>query len=153
MALINFVNNSEPYLNAENLNNNFNECFNIIETGTNNNGNYVKFSDGTMICSAFLDKTRFLNSSNTYSTAQNINIYRSNSPQITFPQQFIDNNIILNITPSTSTNGTRISWSRYYNITKSNVEIQLLGLEPYIENGVAYTNLLGVSYIAIGKWK
>ena len=55
MEKINFVNNSEPYLSAENLNtmqDNIETAINgIVESGSNENGSYVKYSDGTMICS------------------------------------------------------------------------------------------------------
>ena len=41
-------------ITAENLNHNFNELNNkigeVVESGSNNYGNYIKFSDGTMIC-------------------------------------------------------------------------------------------------------
>lgn len=37
-------------INATNLNNNFTECNNIVASGANTNGYYVKYSDGTMIC-------------------------------------------------------------------------------------------------------
>ena len=50
MALVEFQNNQAPYINADNLNNNFTECNNIIESGSNANGNYVKYSDGTVVC-------------------------------------------------------------------------------------------------------
>ena len=52
MALIEFKNlpDTTTPITAENLNNNFNECNNIVESGSNANGNYIKYSDGTMIC-------------------------------------------------------------------------------------------------------
>lgn len=51
MALITFQNlpNTTTPVNATNLNNNFTECFNIIASGSNANGSYLKFSDGTLI--------------------------------------------------------------------------------------------------------
>lgn len=55
MTLIEFKNlpNTTTPLKAENLNNNFNS---IVESGSNENGNWVKFSDGTMICEATIIK-------------------------------------------------------------------------------------------------
>lgn len=63
MALIVFKDfpSMETPLNAENLNNNFNELntqiAGIIESGSNENGEYVKFSDGTMIQSMKVSTT------------------------------------------------------------------------------------------------
>ena len=57
MALVTFVDDNPPYLNAQNLNNNFTQCNNIVESGSNANGEYIKFSDGTMICSKTISDT------------------------------------------------------------------------------------------------
>lgn len=57
MALVTFVDDSVPYLNAQNLNNNFTQCNNIVDSGSNANGEYIKFSDGTMICSKTISDT------------------------------------------------------------------------------------------------
>lgn len=54
MALVTFVDDQAPYLNAQNLNNNFNECKEIVDSGTitdtNKVDNYIKYKNGTMIC-------------------------------------------------------------------------------------------------------
>lgn len=54
MEKINFVNGTAPALNATNLNqmqDNIENAVNgIIESGSNSNGEYIKFADGTMIC-------------------------------------------------------------------------------------------------------
>lgn len=67
MALVEFVNDSAPYLNAENLNNNFNELDgkidDVVESGSNANGNYVKYADGTMICTKKVDINTIISSS------------------------------------------------------------------------------------------
>ena len=49
MSLIEFQDypSTETPLNAENLNYNFSH---IVESGSNDNGNWVKYSDGTMLC-------------------------------------------------------------------------------------------------------
>lgn len=67
MALIEFKDypSTDAPINAENLNNNFNELETnletnsealntkldeLIETGNNENGNWIKYGDGTMVC-------------------------------------------------------------------------------------------------------
>ena len=55
MEKINFVNGQSPYISATNLNNlqdNVENAINelIIESGSNDNGSWTKWSDGTMIC-------------------------------------------------------------------------------------------------------
>lgn len=54
MDKIDFVNKGQPAVNDTNLNlmqdNIENAISNVVEKGTNTNGTYIKFSDGTMIC-------------------------------------------------------------------------------------------------------
>ena len=55
MNKINFVNNGQPAINDTNLNQmqtNIENAINaiMVESGSNTNGSYIKFSDGTMIC-------------------------------------------------------------------------------------------------------
>lgn len=54
MEKINFINNQAPALNATNLNQlqtNIENAINgVVESGSNDNGSWVKYSDGTMIC-------------------------------------------------------------------------------------------------------
>lgn len=158
MEKINFINNSEPDISAENLNlmqTNIENAINgILESGTNDNGSWIKFNDGTMICRITLSKEKFLNSTSLSTTVQGINIYRSNVVNWNFPVSFVNTDIQINITTNTLSNGTRFAFGRVNSIlTKSLVEIQLLGLEDFTENAVGYTNLNKVYVMAIGKWK
>lgn len=54
MEKINFINNQAPALNATNLNqmqDNIENAINgVVESGSNENGDWVKYMDGTMIC-------------------------------------------------------------------------------------------------------
>ena len=54
MEKINFINNQAPALNATNLNqlqtNIENAINSVVESGSNDNGSWIKYSDGTMIC-------------------------------------------------------------------------------------------------------
>lgn len=126
----------------------------IVESGSNDNGSWVKYSDGTMICRTTLSKEKFLNSETLSTSVQGISIYRSAAPVWNFPISFIDANIQISITTATLFNGSRLAFGRVNgNLTKSLVEIQLLGLEDFTANKLGYTNLNKVYIIAIGRWK
>ena len=125
-----------------------------IETITNENGIAIKYPDGTMICRTTLSKEKFLNSETLSISVQGITIYRSAAPVWNFPVSFIDANIQISITTDTSFSGSRLAFGRVNgNLTKSSVEIQLLGLEDFTANKLGYTNLNKVYIIAIGRWK
>ena len=87
MALVTFVNDSAPYLNADNLNNNFTECNNIIDSGSNANGSYIKFSDGTLMQWGEATKTI------TSTTALASGGYRSAGFDFSFPIEFYNTSI------------------------------------------------------------
>lgn len=125
----------------------------MIETITNSNGTAVKFSDGTMICRKKIAKENFLVTEDLYNTAQNIKIYRSNLFIWNFPAKFINYDITINVNISTGINGTRLNIPRIADLYISNVTIQLLSIEQFTENGLAYKDLNNVHVIAIGRWK
>lgn len=125
-----------------------------IETITNENGTAIKFPDGTMICRTTLSKEKFLNSETLSTNVQGISIYRSSAPVWSFPVSFADANIQISITTGTLFSGSRLAFGRVNgNLTKSSVEIQLLGLEDFTANATGYTNLNKVYVTAIGRWK
>ena len=124
------------------------------ETITNENGTAIKFPDGTMICRTTLSKEKFLNSETLSTNVQGISIYRSSAPVWNFPISFADANIQISITTGTLFSGSRLAFRRLNgNLTKSSVEIQLLGLEDFTANATGYTNLNKVYVTAIGRWK
>lgn len=125
----------------------------MIETITNENGTAVKFSDGTMICRKKIDKENFLATEEFYNTAQNIKIYRSNLFIWNFPAKFINSDITINVNISTGINNTRFNIPRTADLYSSSVTIQLLSIEQFTENGLAYKDLNNVHVIAIGRWK
>lgn len=49
--------------------------------------------------------------------------------------------------------GCRWIGTRIHNIYKNNIQLQLLGLEDFIESANGYTNLNYISAIVIGRWK
>ena len=137
MALVEFVNNSPPYLNADNLNNNFTECNNIIDSGSNANGSYMKFNDGTLIqrgggqCPANVAYV-----------------------EVTYPIPFIDTNYTI-IANHKYTGG-----SGYGGSTQNNNIV--VSQAWHNDAGYIYSNLpdltvatypRNVQYIAIGRWK
>lgn len=125
----------------------------IAETITNENGTAIKFSDGTMICRHTIPKEEFMVISDLNAVAQGINIYRSNNPKWNFPVLFIDENVQVQANVNNSTIGTRLTFVRLANISRALIEIQLLGLESFVETGDAYKNLKEIYITAIGRWK
>lgn len=146
-------------LSAEKLNqmqDNIEEAINeIIDSGSNDNGSYVKFSDGTMICRKTIPKENFLTTQTNVTAVQGISIYRSGAYLWNFPVAFIDTDIQINVQTVTLLNGTRFAQGRINggSVTKTGVQIQVLGLEGFLENEVGYTNLSAVQVTAFGKWK
>jgi hypothetical protein len=128
----------------------------IIDTGSNANGTWIRFDDGTMECYHTLPKAGFLIGATASTTVQGIIWYRSNVVNWLYPIPFIasDNNV--QITPRTGSVGARFASTRYSNTGETNAQtgqIQLVGVEDYIAAGVGYTNLTDVKIRAIGRWK
>ena len=124
-------------INAENLNENFEECNNIVESGSNNSGKYIKFSDGTMICWNRITST-------SSSTSQSNGIYYCPFT-MAFPQEFIE-------TPTVIPSLTQIAglyFTSLGNNQPSTTQVQLRSLSMSAFTNVQFT----YSYIAIGKWK
>lgn len=130
--------------------------YGVIHSGSNANGTYVQFDDGTQMCWHTLPKTSFLSGASTFATAQAINWYRSAAPAWTYPVAFFSANAKVFVTPRTGTTGTRLAWVRYTNTGETNAQsgqIQLIGVEDWITGGVAYDNLIDVQVFAVGRWK
>ena len=137
MALIEFENNSAPYINADNLNNNFTECNNIVESGSNANGKYVKYSDGTMICynEVIMD------------TKNSDYLYQYK--EWTFPQAFYSSPLVL-VTPMDWTTYRVSTQAENASTTIVRIMLQYVNMDG---TAVEYTNYCHASAIAIGKWK
>ena len=92
MEKINFVNNQAPAISASSLNQlqtNVESAINgVVESGSNDNGYWVKYSDGTMECygTKSYESTAFAATGNVY--------YRDLSG-VTFPVPFKENEIIV----------------------------------------------------------
>jgi len=121
----------------------------IRETGSNVNGSYIKFDDGTMVCYTKLpitsDDIRIIQGS----------VYVSyDIKSVTFPATFIDTNTIImgNIhTPSTHASGVAYKCSAWFS-TKDAPTVS--GYKYVIVSPLSNTNLpVGVMVTAIGRWK
>ena len=112
----------------------------IIESGSNENGNWIKFNDGTMICSSEIRReVTFVQSGNSYTG--------ETTTAISFPQVFIGK-------PSVAIN-TQHSEDYYscavYGVIINKTSITKITFLRTSSPGAAVE--IPFSYIAIGKWK
>ena len=108
----------------------------IIETGENANGSYIKFFDGTMICSGTKQLT--LNLTSAYEGA-----YYADTNDITFPTQFVGNPTI---TTGIYTNSSLISFNiSAYDSSK---------FRGFVWKNQSKSNIpVNIYFTAVGKWK
>ena len=148
MEKINFVNNQTPYIDADILNliqNNIENAINeIVESGENENGSWIKWADGTMICTC----TRYFE--NIACSTQWGTLYESGSIDLgSFPQTFINIPVISvishNVVGSTS-KACFVEWV-------SNTTTDTIGTTIVARPLTGTINVLSLSIIAIGKWK
>lgn len=164
MEKINFVNNSTPALNETNLNKlqdnvedsiqevvdkikttttnsdtdtySCNYINGIIESGSNSNGNYTKYADGTLICYGIKD----LQSSSwgDWGTWKSQNFANA----ITFPQTFYS--IIMALVQNNGSTSFNV-----HQVSFDTSGITNIGLNRPTDVGGTLT----VGWFAIGKWK
>lgn len=113
----------------------------ITESGSNSNGSYIKYDDGTMICYLNIRVTDQAINSQYAGT----NIYFGTRVW-TFPQQFINDNVA--VTCGTFRWSTGGSWGGTAQPSKS--EVQLFGYDLFAR---ATGTDCYISAIAIGRWK
>lgn len=126
-----WVNDSVPAINASNLNKIEQGIYdNAFESGSNANGNYIKFNDGTLICRA------------TINTSAN-----ESEKKIYFPTSFINSSFNVIVTNIYS-NRKDVIWT----VTNSNKEYFIVF--PVVSNtSTVPTSASSANYIAIGRWK
>ena len=109
-----------------------------IESGSNENGSWTKYPDGTMIQHGYINRSDHIPDD-----TENIN------DTFTLPLAFIDTNYTVNTSLHTYSNafGT-ITFSR--NASASSVNITALRLPPSVENNAGDLNYY---WQAIGRWK
>jgi hypothetical protein len=127
--LIEASNTNEQNFNDHNLENSRKH---IKESGSNANGKYIKFDDGTMICtgvSPLFDLTQQFAGG----------LYKSTTtPLIAFPATFIDTNYIIYGV------GAR-SWIGRLSMSQTTCNICIYGEQSYPATTI--------NYVVIGRWK
>lgn len=139
-------NNSTPVLNADNLNKIEQGIENnSFESGSNSNGNYIKFNDGTMIC---YNTQTFSNITVDYVWGElytNANDRRAFSD---FPVSFVNTPDVIKSLNFSSGDGFLMTNSSQGETSSTNPG----GWQ--FARGTAATGInLSVSYVAIGRWK
>ena len=141
MAYINYQNlpSTSTPLNATNLN-----SMQVAESGSNTNGKYIKFADGTLICWHNIVVTSIPTTTTTGS------LYCSNSitPFPSFPVSFVGDNPILSL-QGESDGDSNLWW-----IVKSqnNSTTAVRGIRIYSATSITISNAR-LEYMAIGRWK
>lgn len=142
MDKIDFVNNGQPAINDTNLNQmqtNIENAINAIkvESGSNTNGSYIKFSDGTMICRKYINfgKKAITTTWGSFYESEKITIGNYPEPFIEIPQIFI---MPLNtfFIEKESSSISKTSWGDFYATRPASA-----------------TMYIPVDCFAIGKWK
>lgn len=142
MALVTFEDypSTNTPLNATNLNNNFNECNNIVESGSNSNGRYIKFSDGTMVCYKTIHKTNVDMSNQWGALYETVSAVEFGD----FPQTFIEKPCV----SVTKTDGAGIMHEGIGSITTTSAGSTYF-CSPINRSSINFY----VDIIAIGRWK
>jgi len=148
MALIEFKNlpDTTTPVNAGNLNNNFDflndKIDGIVESGSNANGNYVKFDDGTMICWRYIYPTlNYISASSAGTTMCRASYTAETSGPL--PATFTTN-------PSVLVTANALAFKNYNSSPKTQWGSVTLFL-PYTAAQSDFQTHM--NFIAIGKWK
>lgn len=112
----------------------------IIESGSNENGNYIKYSDGTMICYGHVDKK--LSGMAAWGSLYNLDM----TDVLSYPQNFITLPIV-NMNIISDGAGSVAGWIA--NITTTNDGIT----KATFVRPTTSLYEIRMAYIAIGKWK
>lgn len=118
----------------------------IVESGSNANGEYIKFSDGIMICKGkkkFIDVAITAVWGNFYTSGDNILVFDD------FAQDFSEIPIVT-VAP-VSYDGSGGNFFVITNLNKSVSKKNAGGFQ--VGRGTSSTQTVILSYIAIGKWK
>ena len=108
----------------------------IIESGSNDNGNWIKFVDGTMICNCYVTR-------NIANTIPWNNMYIGDIQNIPFPQQFIEL-----YSCNVDLYSTRNAWKMSGSIPTISGTGSMFSVSPE-----SFTKDMRICVIAIGKWK
>lgn len=143
MALVTFTDlpSTTTPINSSNLNNNFTECNNIVASGSNANGRYIKYSDGTMI-----EWNNMIVDDQPIDSQYGGTILYTGTRTITFPIAFVGSY------PSCQCShfrwGTSGSWGAVNSVSLDDCVIR--GYDFF--SRATGTNCY-ISWMAIGRWK
>lgn len=117
----------------------------IVESGSNENGNWIKYADGTMICT-----NRYFIQTKGNTTTQSGALYVSSEIQgKSFPVSFISR-------PEIFFNFENATWGDKNIISIKTIEYPTSSVAPSIQlvSTISSTNTaINFEYLAIGKWK
>jgi hypothetical protein len=113
-----------------------------VESGSNANGNYIKYGNGTMICWATKSATM-----GAWSSAGSL-YQASNTSNITFPQTFYSKPV-LNIQIDYTDSGFWQAWFGRSIYSTSEITYLQIWRTATGNTGITFT----FDYIAIGRWK
>lgn len=116
---------------------------NVVASGSNGNGNYVKFYDGTMICWNYIEVA-----DQAIATEYRANVIYQGTRNITYPQAFVGNPPVL--TCSMFKWGNSASWGGTTDHATPLTNGTLRGYDSYIR---ATGTTCKIGWHAIGKWK
>lgn len=109
----------------------------IYDSGSNSNGSYIRYTDGTMIC--YINKAFLVDTNIAWG-----NVYESVNVQLgSFPQPFVEKPVV-----TVSCVGGTTVWVEALNATRTSLGSSWF-MRPVSTKNVS-TEL---SFIAIGKWK
>ena len=111
----------------------------IIERGSNSNGEYTKFADGTLICWF----TKSVESITSNPSGGTTNLYFSTESVFTFPATFVGTRPAVAPSAQLSTGGTS-SWPSVRGSSLTGTSIALIS---NVQNSAAY-----LGYTAVGRW-
>ena len=117
----------------------------IVESGSNTNGSYIKYADGTLICSRGID---FAGDTVSSETVQGLTAYRVASKTFGWAHNFIDTNYRVMDTRTDTATGTRPTAVNFTCFSKSTSEFAGRFIGSLINsNGFIF------DVAAIGRWK
>lgn len=108
----------------------------IIESGSNANGNYVRFADGTQWCWG----------SKTITLTSNVvnNIHKMTYDGVVFPAAFTDSPAC---SVSVDWETQSYAWTNCHRRHSGSFNLSVYSIYAFTEKNI------GISYLAIGKWK
>lgn len=110
----------------------------IVESGSNSNGTYIRFGDGTQVCYQELGDYTYTLSGNS-----------SGNIDFTYPKPFIERPSLSGSGDPLGTQGVdRIAWLNFRSFSQSVARIKV-----HNRDSSSIGEIRGLSYKAIGKWK